>query len=706
MVQRLALLGGLLVASFTGVILYVWVSETRTLKTRPPSARTSSRPSVANSVSESAPALSQPRDWPPVVGKPFPDKPFIDTDGKPVSLRDFRGKVILLHAAAMSCPGSIALAGGHRVGAFGNCKPQAGAMAIERYIEAGTPGITLDDPRIARIDAVMFNAETKAPSVDDLRKWKEHFTRKRSNPLIVLGATAELAGPYSMAMVPGIYILDRDGMVRYSVVGSNVTQDGVMTAFRAVPRLCDPPPEKSPEPTPDQIAEVGKRFQARPELVLPSGNQIHLQKDQAREREEYLNRTLVQLFRADGPGSTKWKADAVQCVSRVAKNWYAPSQDHDAVSAGYRALEAGCDDAIFLTCYARALLNDHRPKDGERVARLAVAASERGKYPPIVPFRAKLRLAFAIDYQKPIIAGPRAEVHSLVSDLARLFAAQAALLASNPLDSECLFQEIDGHLESRGILGSHIWEFANTIHAAPDVDGWLKDVMMARAHQTEAWRERGSGYASDITKEGSSGMARHAKAAGYYYLRAWKARPKSPIAATEMLDVYRLGGEVANESPTFWMGEAAAACFDHEPAYTSTLWSLRPRWFGSHAQMLRFGEQCLDTKRFDTIVPTMFAKAVADVSSELRSPQSVYRDPAVYEGLSRLYAGLLASDAWTGEQKRVFHCEWALVAYLADHMDVARAQTELVQRRIDDRIFKRYHVSRSSFEQALGITNL
>jgi len=62
-----------------------------------------------------------------------------------------------------------------------------------------------------------------------------------------------------------------------------------------------------------------------------------------------------------------------------------------------------------------------------------------------------------------------------------------------------------------------------------------------------------------------------------------------------MIAVAMAGEAEPSETPRVWFDRAVAAQFDYYEAYSSLLWSLRPRWLGSHEEMYDFGLECLAT---------------------------------------------------------------------------------------------------------------
>jgi hypothetical protein len=82
-----------------------------------------------------------------------------------------------------------------------------------------------------------------------------------------------------------------------------------------------------------------------------------------------------------------------------------------------------------------------------------------------------------------------------------------------------------------------------------------------------------------------------------------------------------------------WFDRAVAAQMDYFDAYRSFIWALRPRWHGSHEEMLMFGDELLRTGRFDTCVPFYYFKVVADIASEESDPKAIYARREIADNL-------------------------------------------------------------------------
>lgn len=152
--------------------------------------------------------------WPPKHGERFPDLNLFDRNGRIVRLSSFKGKIIILEPVGMTCSACQAFSGGNRVGGLEGVQPQADCPALGKYFTSASTGATLDDPRIVWVQLILYNMQMQAPTVDDLKRWCEHFPDVRRPNCQVLAATPEMLGNASYAMIPGIQLIDRNFVLR------------------------------------------------------------------------------------------------------------------------------------------------------------------------------------------------------------------------------------------------------------------------------------------------------------------------------------------------------------------------------------------------------------------------------------------------------------------------------------------------------------
>jgi len=140
------------------------------------------------------------------------------------------------------------------------------------------------------------------------------------------------------------------------------------------------------------------------------------------------------------------------------------------------------------------------------------------------------------------------------------------------------------------------------------VKPWLKNMLLGRCHVAIAWEQRGGGYAGSVSGKGWKGFEKHIAIAQKHFEEAYRLHPERPESACQMINIAKVSDTKLDEYE--WFKRATATEFDFPYAYLQMLSALRPRWGGSHEQMLKFGRRCVDTGRYDTKVPYYFIKSV------------------------------------------------------------------------------------------------
>ena len=201
---------------------------------------------------------------------------------------------------------------------------------------------------------------------------------------------------------------------------------------------------------------------------------------------------------------------------------------------------------------------------------------------------------------------------------------------------------------------------------------WVRQAIIGYCEVDEAWTQRGSGFASTVTPDGWKGWEKHLSAARAALTASWKARPDRPEAASLMIEV-SMGGQAGDAATMrMWFDRAIAAQCDYEPAYTKLLWGLRPRWGGSHLQMLAFGVACAKTERHETEVPSQLLDSLLDIVSETEDWRPVFRNPQISKMVSATLKGRLP-HLHDPERIRYHHGSTLVFGWMAGDYNLAAA---------------------------------
>jgi hypothetical protein len=168
-------------------------------------------------------ATTQDFDWPPKLNEPYPDLQLLDQEGTPTRLSKFKGNIILLEPIGMPCKACQAFSGGHVRGGFQGIPPQPGLPSIEESARM-YGGFELSDERIVKIHLLLYGLDMRAPTAEDARAWAEHFGLERANNEIVLAGLPWMIGNTSYQMIPGLQLIDKDGILRVDSTGRSNQQ--------------------------------------------------------------------------------------------------------------------------------------------------------------------------------------------------------------------------------------------------------------------------------------------------------------------------------------------------------------------------------------------------------------------------------------------------------------------------------------------------
>ena len=225
---------------------------------------------------------------------------------------------------------------------------------------------------------------------------------------------------------------------------------------------------------------------------------------------------------------------------------------------------------------------------------------------------------------------------------------------------------------------------------------WARITLVAalRDQQEQVWKSR------NPNKTRPPEIVAHATAAYDGFAEAWKLNPAEPWAAAEA-SRYTHGKDKAAREPDRreWFDRAVAAQFDLDAAYRHQIRALSGTG-GSTAKLLAFGRACLDTRRFETPVPSYFRVAASIVAERKNDSRTVYEDPEIARPLivlclSKLrenspgiqrdsWASWLAVYAWLGGEP--LHAERAL-AELKDGL-TPEAVTLLRRMQLDETVMR------------------
>lgn len=450
-----------------------------------------------------------------------------------------------------------------------------------------------------------------------------------------------------------------------------------------------PPVELSAELTPEEEAEaerIGQLVEIAheqwPAVALDGKSSAPTTATLMDQYTPWIHRLYHDSFQRCAPADAAWRSEAAQWLDDYVAHGQQPDRRPALREAGQRLVDSGCDDWLVRGCLFRGYDHVDQPETAASAVRLLqpLDSLATSGYSPAVSYRIYLAHAEAMSR---LASGQPVGLKQAIDGFA------AAL--SEPLsEDDRRFYALRFSSEMRGLFGQYLGQLAARLEAAPDADRWFTRLIRALWHIEHAWNLRGGGYADRVTEEGWSGFGAHMKKARVLLLQCWDEHPECPEAAAELVRVTMGVGGVAGDSPRFWFDEAVAAQFDFRDAYDRLRWSLRPRWGGSHGEMLAYGRECLATERFDTDVPWQFHLVLKEIGSEINDLRDVYQLDGVYDDYQKLLAGYRDRGDAAPALVRRWESRAACVAWLAGHNDAAQQALDRLGGDVDVEAFAEF----------------
>jgi hypothetical protein len=190
-------------------------SQVASVEKTPAAAPATGAPKPAATEAAPVPAAKEEiGSWPPKTGQVYPDLALRDCNGNLFRLSSLKGKVILLEPVAMTCTACQAFSGGHACGGYLGVAPQPGIDSLEENLTRFGNGLKFDNPGIAYVQVVIFNAKLQAPSVAEVKAWADHFGLSNRPNVYVLAGTSAMISEKTFDMIPGVHLIDRDFVLR------------------------------------------------------------------------------------------------------------------------------------------------------------------------------------------------------------------------------------------------------------------------------------------------------------------------------------------------------------------------------------------------------------------------------------------------------------------------------------------------------------
>ena len=138
-------------------------------------------------------------------------------------------------------------------------------------------------------------------------------------------------------------------------------------------------------------------------------------------------------------------------------------------------------------------------------------------------------------------------------------------------------------------------------NVAGNLDPWLQHVLNSCDALNKGWNARGGGFSDTVTGEGWKGYEECMKLATKEAEAAIALHPEWPVAYGFLFNA-NFGD---NELILKYLAQICKYRPDLPSLYRRVSWSMLPRWGGSHEEIEALAKACMETRRYDTSIPSI-----------------------------------------------------------------------------------------------------
>ncbi|MEN6301398.1 MAG: hypothetical protein ABFD96_01660 [Armatimonadia bacterium] len=399
----------------------------------------------------------------------------------------------------------------------------------------------------------------------------------------------------------------------------------------------------------------------------------------------YYRKNLVTAYEQHGKHDARWDKAAKDFLELHAVVSTGLDEDRsfkDLVAPGLALLKRGCDDPLIVMLTGNALRVQNRVKEARPLIERSLPGLKERGYPPLMLAWAYFSMA---DFEGEVGSKLESADFKWRTPAIDAFVAAADKSGFGPQEQRPLWWEIQNLMESHFRRSQA--QIVNTMKARPNTDPWLFRMAWGKHNFDYGWFYRGNDFIQNVKPEDYKEFEKGMGFARGNFEQAYAAHPEYPEASVYLLDIAKTGAVSGMESERTWFDRAVAGQFDWMPAYYDYISALQPRWGGSHEALLAFAKECVDTARFDTLVPKIYYEVVLTIAEHDRE-DSVWSNPEIWPPLQTYCKGRLT---WAVKNKpkyvKQIRTVYALIAWRSGHPDVARQQLEAMQGQIDKPTF-------------------
>ncbi|HEY2081235.1 MAG TPA: hypothetical protein VGI88_00515 [Verrucomicrobiae bacterium] len=354
-------------------------------------------------------------------------------------------------------------------------------------------------------------------------------------------------------------------------------------------------------------------------------------------------KTTVEAYNHAGFSNFAWDNQARRCLTGFAQilsqETNAGESVVDVISTNAAtAVNAGCTDPLVNYLYIKFSMPQSSSKEAFETAFCKTARDlNSSSYPPIRKFYAAARALQQIYHTY----GTNASTHpELMEMLWNVYGRMEDALRDDTMPARDAYEAaaLALHMTS-GNTFNHAKMY--DIVEKPLFKNWpnADTTWLLKGHYyiDAAWDARGSGSGDTVTAEGWAGFTNDLAIARDALEHAWKLNPKESEIADEMLSVAL--GQGDRDQMELWFNRAMEANTNDYTACSKKLYYLEPKWYGSDAEELAFGRECVQNTKWGGQVPLTLVDAHISIDSrnEGQAQMDYWKQPEVWADIQAAY---------------------------------------------------------------------
>lgn len=330
----------------------------------------------------------------------------------------------------------------------------------------------------------------------------------------------------------------------------------------------------------------------------------------------------------------------------------------DVVKLGNDALLAGSNDPLILA-YNRRMSIDLNPQEKQDYNSWRVVAQRIGRsdYPPIVEVMVNQWLVTTVRQRKLSSKVLDQHIQQLNTAIVKFYATK------NKSEEQVSVYEVTHFAVTRYTV-EQLQDLIVRCLQNGNVNRSQLHFLAGLYYERLAWKHRGNGFANKVTEQGWKGFNENMPKAHLHYQRAWHLDESFVVAPHGLIKLTKAKTLLNNTTPRFWFLVATNSLVDYAGSYNEYIFTLYPRWGGSHEQMLAFAHECLKTNRWDTDIPSFSMDVLQRIRKEVGTSEPFSEYPGVLEVVKSCVEGHEQAIANGEMPTEVPASRWALAAVI------------------------------------------